>query len=85
MYNISIQQLKTLQGCNTLQVCEKERTHAEGAGLPNEINSHKKIQHQLFTQYFLFVDYVPTCFGLYSWSSSRRLIEHMQLMFLIIC
>jgi hypothetical protein len=42
MYNTSIQQLKTWQECNTLQVCEKETTHAEGVKSPNKINSHKK-------------------------------------------
>lgn len=41
MYNISIQRLKTWQRCNTLQACEKERTHAKGLGIPNGINSHK--------------------------------------------
>ena len=54
MYNILIQQLKTWQKYNTPQVCEKERTHAEGVGIPNEINSHKKFNINFCTMLFIF-------------------------------
>jgi hypothetical protein len=36
----------------TLQVCEKERTHADGVASPNEINSHEKFNIKVLNNTF---------------------------------
>jgi len=54
MYNISIQQLRTWQKCKLCKyVREKERMHAEGVGLTNEINSQKNSTSTFCTVLFI--------------------------------